>query len=101
MALEIRRSGNQSGGSSLTADRRLYLASDRETLVEEGDVRAAFLLVGAGDGIPASEAQRLGLSVRDGRVVQGAPEPTKAMPAPEDKALSKPDDKSGKPKAKK
>lgn len=35
------------------ADRRLYFTADRSELVEEGDVRAAFLACAPGDPIPA------------------------------------------------
>lgn len=94
MALEIRRSGNQSGGPSLTADRRLYLATDGVTVVEESDPRAALLLAGAGCEIPIPDAQRYRLSLVDGRVVQerdATAEPKrKEAPKPEDKQAAPP-----------
>lgn len=47
--------------SQLVAGERLYLASDRVTVVREGDPRAAYLLCGKGQVIPPNEVVRLGL----------------------------------------
>lgn len=74
-------------GGSLVADRRLYLTVDRAGVVEEGDFRAAFLLAGAGGEIPARDAERLGLSLVNGRISlkAKAPTPNKARKVREDK----------------
>jgi len=40
----------------------LYLTADRATVVQEGDTRAAFLLVGAGAQLPLEEAEKYGLT---------------------------------------
>ena len=61
-----------------TADRRLWLTADRETVVEEGDSRAAFLLATPGDEVSDDDAKRFGL---------------KAPAKPADKAATKPADK--------
>lgn len=95
MALEVRTLRDAVQPVLLIADRRLCLTADRATLVEEGDVRAAFLLAGKGGTIPAAEVQRLGLELIDGRIVArptGDPE-TNARPAPANKARRKPEDK--------
>lgn len=44
------------------SDRRLYVTADRATLVEHGDARAAFLLVGKGGLLSDDDAQRYGLT---------------------------------------
>lgn len=82
----------------LIADRRLFLTADRETVVEDGDPRAALLFATKDYGIPAAEVERLGLALVGGRVVQGAPaESVSEDPAPvEEKAAAEP---SEKPKA--
>lgn len=49
----------------ITVDRRLYLAADRKTLVEEGDPRAAFLWAGAGTEVTREEATRVGYTPDD------------------------------------
>lgn len=80
--------------AGLIADRRLYLAKDRATLVEAGGPGAAFLLAPEGGLIEQGDAVRLGLVVRDGVVVQPGPEPeAKEQPKPEDKEAAKPEDK--------
>jgi hypothetical protein len=40
----------------------LYLTADRLTVVEEGDTRAAFLLVAHGSQIPDEDAEKYGLT---------------------------------------
>src|SRR3954468_11491512 len=55
---------------ALTGDRRLYLAADGHTLVEEGDARARWLLCATGHAIPGPDVERLCLALVDGRVVQ-------------------------------
>lgn len=60
----------------LVADRRLYMDVDRRILIEEGDVRAAFGLVDAGGTISAEDAERLYLTIEDGKIVQHLPQDT-------------------------
>lgn len=70
-ALEVRTLRDAARPTAIIADRRLYLTADRATVVEEGDLRAAFLLAGQGSEIPAVEVERLGLTVDgDARVVR-------------------------------
>lgn len=45
---------------TVKVDRRLYLAADRETLVEDGDPGAAFLWASEGDEVTDEEAERVG-----------------------------------------
>ncbi len=40
---------------------RLWLAADGETVVEEGDPRAATLLIAPGQTMPRADAERYGL----------------------------------------
>jgi hypothetical protein len=54
----------------LVADRRLYLTEDRETIVEPGDEKAAWLFCAAGHSIPGTEVTRLALVVDDGKIAQ-------------------------------
>jgi hypothetical protein len=58
----------------MIADRRLCLDRRQSRLVEENTPEAAWLLVGKGHEIPASEVKRLGLEMVDGRVQQQVPE---------------------------
>jgi hypothetical protein len=46
------------------SDRRLYLAEDGQTVVEEGDPRAATLLVGEGGELSAEDAKRYGVTLK-------------------------------------
>ena len=55
--------------NDLIADRRLWLTVDRDQVVEEGDVRARFLLAGVRGVIPVAEAERLKLKSTGGRVI--------------------------------
>lgn len=58
----------------LVSDRRLYLTEDGDQVVEEGDARARFLLVGAGGTISAAEVERLELTAEERRIrYPGAP----------------------------
>jgi hypothetical protein len=61
--------------ASLRADRRLYLAADQQTVVEDGDPRAAFLLATPGTEISEADAKRLGLSEEEGQVTGVLPLP--------------------------
>lgn|GEM_PF-2961045 len=84
--LRVVRLRDQVPSGGLVADRPLYLAADRATVVEEGDPRAAWLLAGAGGLIPQAEADRLGLVSEGGRVRQRAQPAEHKMRAPgEDK----------------
>ena len=68
-----------------TADRRLYLASDGTTVVEDGDERAAVLIAVAGTELSDEEAQRYGLS-RSSPKARSAPPATKQVKSsPENK----------------
>ena len=58
----------------LVADRRLYLSADGH-LCEDGSPDARVLLATPGWIIPAEDVARLGLSLADGRIMQGQPEP--------------------------
>ena len=71
MALELvtGEAAQQLCAIALVADRRLWLTQGKDEVVEDGDPRAAFLLVGAGGGIPAAEVRRLGLRAEGGRIV--------------------------------
>lgn len=98
MALEVHTLRDTARPTAIIADRRLYLAADRTTVVEEGDRRAAFLLAGQGSEIPAAEVERLGLSLDDGRVTLDQarpmePEGAKARRAGENKMRHKGADK--------
>lgn len=76
--------------SALRADRRLYVTADWSEVVEEGDVRGAFLLAPEGHTIGADDVAKFGLSEAKGRVVIG----TKAAPAPENKMVAPPENKA-------
>lgn len=77
--------------ATLRADRRLYVTADRSDVVEEGDVRGAYLLVAPGRNIGESDVAKYRLSVKGGKVV--VPE-AKQAPAPENKMAAPPEDKS-------
>lgn len=49
---------------SYITDRRHYLAADGETVVEEGDPRAAILLFGMGAEVSDADAARYGLKAK-------------------------------------
>ena len=53
----------------IVADRRLWLTADRARVVEDGDPAAAFLFAAPGTEILPQEAERLGLSLANGKVV--------------------------------
>jgi hypothetical protein len=44
------------------SDRRLYLTADKAAVVEHGDTRAAFLLVGKNGLVSDADAERYGLT---------------------------------------
>lgn len=77
--------------ASLKSDRRLYVTADRERVVEEGDLDAAFLLVGKNGIIGPSDVARYNLSHKGGKVV--LPGEKKAA-KPEDKMVAAPEDKA-------
>lgn len=62
----------------MEAKERLYLTSNKEKLVREGDKRASFLYAVPGDEIPASAADKFGLK-------EGKLPATKEAKTPEDK----------------
>lgn len=111
MALNIstrqdRQAEARAGG--LAADRRLYVTRDRGRVVEDGDPEAGFLLAsGPGALIPPEDVARLGLTVRDGRIVQHGGEKEQAKPAdkqaapPADKMIVKPSSKRKRTKGRK
>lgn len=68
-----------------TADRRLYLAADGVTVVEEGDPRKASLLVPVGGTLPMERARALGLIVEP-----AAAEEPQGKPAPANKLKKQP-----------
>lgn len=66
---------------------RLYLASDRRTVVSEGDTRAAFLLIAPGQTMSDEAALAYGLtSVAEGEPAKAEqPKPNKARTPRENK----------------
>lgn len=87
MALEIKRGEKPVG--ALLSDRRLYLTADKETVVEDGDPRAAYLFATEGYELSAGIVEQYGLVSVEGRVVlPGAPKPEAE---PEAKATEEPD----------
>lgn len=50
---------------NFVSDRRLYLTADKSEVVEEGDDKAAFLLVGAGGVVSEEDASRYGLRLQE------------------------------------
>lgn len=77
---------------TLRADRRLYVTADRSEIVEESDPRSAFLLCAAGLNIGAGDVARYGLKLKQGKVVYPG-HGLKATPPPENKMVSKEEDK--------
>lgn len=75
----------------IRSDRRLYLTSDRSGVVEESDPRSAWLLCAAGRDVGATDVERYGLTVVDGRVVLPG---MKAVPVPENKMVGLVEDKA-------
>lgn len=73
-------------GDVFVLDRKLWLSADRESVVEDGGAGAAFLLGGEGDEIPASEAERLGLSGSKPAAKQAPESDNKEAAAPANKA---------------
>lgn len=67
-------------------DRKLWLTADRDSVVEDGDPGAAFLLGNKGTEITDAEALRLGLKQAKKSADKKADEPAnKARKAGEDK----------------
>ena len=67
-------------------ERHKWWNSDKSKLVETGDPDAAFLAYPAGTEIPDGEARKVGL------VAEVKPKP-ETKPAPQAKAVAKPNDK--------
>ena len=65
---------------------RLYLANDRRTVVPEGDVRAAFLLIADGQTMSDEAALAYGLIAGESEPAKAAqPKPIKARTPRENK----------------
>jgi hypothetical protein len=60
-----------------TSDKRLYLTEDGQ-VVEEGDPRAAILLVGEGGQLSDEDARRYGLTEKTEAKAKAAPPENKA-----------------------
>lgn len=73
-------------------DRTLWLTSDRDRVVEDGDPEAAFLLGTAGKEIPDAEAERLGIEPASKK----AQAEEKKADEPADKAAAAPANKARK-----
>lgn len=58
-----------SAGAPMKSDRRLWLTAANDEVVEDGDVRAAFLFASLGGEIILADVQRYGLVMENGRVV--------------------------------
>lgn len=66
--------------TNVTVNRRLWLTADRDTLVEDGDPRAAYLWAIEGDQVTQEEAERVSYQPKSRR------QPPNKMAAPaEDK----------------
>jgi hypothetical protein len=65
-------------------DRRLYLAADRRTLVEDGDPRAAFLWAGAGTEVDNPECERVGYKPDKGKAASSVARATDIDATPPD-----------------
>lgn len=51
--------------ANFVSDRRLYVTADKSEVVEEGDEKAAFLLVGEGGVVSEEDANRYGLRLQE------------------------------------
>jgi len=67
--------------NTVIVDRRLLLTESRDSLVEDGDPRGAFLWAVAGREMPANEAERLGYAPLDATEPDPEPEPEPEPPA--------------------
>lgn len=71
---------------TVTADRKLWLAADKETVVEDGDAGAAFLFASPGDEISDEDAKRYGVKSKSKPAEKQAPPPSnKQSPTPANK----------------
>jgi len=70
----------------MIASERLYLATDRRTVVREGDKRAAYLLVAKGQEIPLPIVRQYGLEDGGIQEKRGRKPANKMVEHPEDKA---------------
>jgi hypothetical protein len=97
MGLEIIREAEQAPSGTITTDRRLYLSEDRNTVLEDGDPKAGWLLAAKGHAIPGPEAKRLGLTVENGVVVIPAADKkgAKKEAAPDENKLRTPGENKG------
>lgn len=84
------REGNSMG--MFTLDRKLWFTQDMKHVVEDGDLKAAYLLGPAGAEIPMREAIRLGLVEKPSEAKPSDPT-SKAADKPADKAIRKSENK--------
>lgn len=77
-----------------TTGKRLYLAKDGKTVVEEGDERAASLLVGIDGELPEEEAAKYDLP---GQQRMPMEEPPAAEPETQQPPAAEPDSQKAKP----
>jgi hypothetical protein len=94
MGFKIEQDASQAPNGAITTDRRLFIAEDQKTLVEEGDVRARTQLAAPGHLIAAKDVERLGLALEAGRVIQPSKQET---PAEESKQREPAEDKQRAP----
>jgi hypothetical protein len=86
-------------GQFYVADRRLYLTSDRQRVVEHGSEDAAFLYAAVGSRIPIQFARDQGLVEEPVEEVKAAKKsPDKSAPKSADKSRTKSRSKSKKKK---
>lgn len=60
---------------TVTADRKLWFTADKESVVEDGDPKAAFLACSEGDELDDETAKRLGLKSKARPSDKQAPAP--------------------------
>ncbi len=85
--LQVNEITKETGAMYINNGPALYITADKKTVVEEGDPRAAFLLVGNGGQLPDDEAAQYGLtgSTTEEKAVSGGSENKLLTPATEDK----------------
>jgi outer membrane biosynthesis protein TonB len=90
--------------ATVIVDRRLLLTESRDSLVEDGDPRGAFLWAVAGREMPANEAERLGYAPLDATEPDPEPEPEPEPKSPDPESEPEPEPepepvrKAGRPK---
>lgn len=78
----------------MKAKQRLYLTADRQTVVVEGDTRAAFLLTGVGHDVPKEFVDQV-------KALDGDDDESEPAPEAEAKEAAKPANKAVKKSANK